>query len=68
MDKARAPTGQVVGLLRGGASKGDVDLIGVHLWLDKVLSPLPAILLQVPEELVVNWPPYAHEGKPDGWA
>jgi hypothetical protein len=67
MDKAKIATGQVVGLLRGGASKGNVNLIGVHLWLNRILAPLPAITMQVHEELLVSWPPWAHEGKPDEW-
>lgn len=67
MDRSKVRAGQVVGLARGGASNSGVDLIGIHVWLDRLLAPLPAVTLQVTPDLLVSWPPFAREGKPTDW-
>lgn len=51
----------VAGLIRGSFDQGHVP--GVHLWLDRLISPGPAVRLPS-LYLVEAWPPHPAEGKP----
>jgi hypothetical protein len=59
LDKARCSTFSVCGILRGGQKTGED--VGVHVWLNRRLSPGPDLKL-ADDAMDVTWPPHNHEG------
>jgi hypothetical protein len=56
LDRARVPSFAVCGLIRGGSTTA--PNLGCHVWLDRRVSPGPAIELPASDpEWEVPWPP-----------
>ena len=59
-DDARCATFTVCGILRGGSTRARD--VGVHVWLDRRLTPAPEILFGPELGFDVVWPPRGDEG------
>lgn len=56
------PTFAVAGVIRGGWDYHDAPgNIGVHVWLDRLITPGPAIELPDEDFCAVSWPPHPDE-------
>lgn len=62
LDSVGCPSFTICGILRGGSETA--PSIGVHIWLDRRLSPGPEII-QRDEAGRVSWPPHNDEGNPN---
>ena len=53
------PTFTVAGVLRGGWDSQ--SHLGVHVWLDRLVTPGPGLELPDPDYYAVGWPPHEAE-------
>ena len=58
-DPAGCTTFAVAGVARGGWT--DAESFGVHVWLDRLLSPGPAVTIDDGADTAVSWPPDGDE-------